>query len=279
MKGGGPNFGIVTRFDLYTIPIQNIWYQVAVYTAQQVPAILDAFAQWQNDGASDVKSTVALIIGLETTTLGLIYSAAAEKPKAFAPFYDLTPAMVAVPPTNGTVKSLTDILGTTFSNLPARHDYRGTATKIDATLYKDVYAFWREQAVAAQAATGANMTFTLQPVPASLAKAGAARGGNPMGIPQINHQWWTTLIDWQGENNDDTVRAASIATTEKWKQLGEQRGLYLPFVYMGDSSRDQNPIAGYGAANVAKLKAVSQKYDPTQIFQTLQNGGFLLSKV
>ena len=100
--------------------MKNVWYQVAAYTNDQVPAILDAFAQWQNDGASDVKSTVALIIGLESTTLGLIYSAAAEKPKAFAPFYDLTPAVVAVPPTNGTVKSITDILGTTFSNLPAR---------------------------------------------------------------------------------------------------------------------------------------------------------------
>lgn len=63
---------------------------------------------------------MALIIGLEVTTLGLIYSAAAEKPAAFEPFYNLTPAAVAVPPTNGTVKSLTDILGTTFSNAPAR---------------------------------------------------------------------------------------------------------------------------------------------------------------
>ena len=55
--------------------------------------------------------------------------------------------------------------------------------------------------------------------------------------------------------------------------------MYLPFLYMGDSSRDQNPIAGYGVTNVDKLKAVSQKYDPNQIFQTLQNNGFLLSKV
>lgn len=100
--------------------MESVWYQVAVYTTDQVPAVLDAFVQWQNDGASDLKSTVALIIGLESTTLGLIYSAAAEMPKAFAPFYDLTPAVVAVPPTNGTVKSLTDILATTFSNLPAR---------------------------------------------------------------------------------------------------------------------------------------------------------------
>jgi len=47
---------------------------------------------------------------------------------------------------------------------------------------------------------------------------------------------------------------------------------------MNDASRDQNPIAGYGAENVAKLKAVSEKYDPTQIFQVLQNDGFLLRK-
>lgn len=86
-------------------------------------------------------------------------------------------------------------------------------------------------------------------------------------------------MDWQGENNDDTVRAAPIATTEKWKDLGEERGLCLPFLYMGDSSRDQNPIAGYGVTNVEKLKAVSQKYDRAQIFQTLQNNGFLLSRV
>ena len=77
------------------------------------------------------------------------------------------------------------------------------------------------------------MTLTLQPVPANLSKVGIAKGGNPMGIPQIDHQCkfgmesanpgkrqltysgWTTLVDWQGENNDDAVRAAPIATTEK----------------------------------------------------------------
>lgn len=112
--------GIVTRFDLYTIPVKTVWYQVETYTNDKVPTILDAFAQWQKEGASDLKSTVALIVGLEITTLGLIYSAAAEKLAAFAPFYDITPAGVPAPPTNGTVKALTDILGTTFSNLPAR---------------------------------------------------------------------------------------------------------------------------------------------------------------
>ena len=105
---------------MYTIPVKNIWFQVTIYTPDQVPAILEAFAQWQNQGASDVKSTVALIVGLEATTVGLIYSAPADKPEAFAPFYSIPPAVVAVAPGNGTVLGLTNILGTTFSNIPQR---------------------------------------------------------------------------------------------------------------------------------------------------------------
>lgn len=280
LKGGGSNFGVVTRFDLYTIPVQGIWYQVTIHAKDQVPSILEAFAEWQEKGgASDVKSTVALIVGLETTTLGLIYSEHTEKPAAFEPFYSITPATIAVPPTNGTVLTITQILGTTFSNAPMRHDYRGAASKIDAQLYKDVYKFWREQAVATHEATGANMTFVLQPVPKNLVDQGVAKGGNPLGLPRVNHQWWTTLVDWQNASDDTRVRAAPIAVTEKWRELGEQRGLNVPFLFMNDGSRDQSPLSLYGVENLAKLKGVSKKYDPSQMMQRLQNGGFLLAKV
>ncbi|KAL8730884.1 MAG: hypothetical protein Q9166_003811 [cf. Caloplaca sp. 2 TL-2023] len=279
LKGGGANFGIVTRFDVYTIPVKNIWFQVAIYASDQVPVILDAFAEWQEKGASDVKSTVALIIGLETITVGLIYSAPANLPKAFDPFYPIPPATVAVPPANGTVLSLTNILGTTFSNVPQRHDYRGASSKIDTQLYKDVYTFWREQAAAVHEATGANMTFTLQPIPVNLVDQGIAKGGNPLGLPRINHQWWTTLVDWNNAEDDERVRAVPIATSEKWKELGERSGSYVPFLFMNDGSRDQSPLSLYGAENLAKLKQVSNKYDPLQVFQTLQGNGFLLSRV
>lgn len=90
---------------------------------------------------------------------------------------------------------------------------------------------------------------------------------------------WTTLVDWQNAQDDATVRAAPIATSEQWKELGEKRGSYIPFLFMNDGSRDQNPLASYGSSNVKKLKAVSKKYDPSQLFQTLQSDGFLLSKV
>ena len=139
LKGGGPNFGtspnvltvtprlilgfvgVVTRFDLYTVPVRDIWYSVIIYSTEQVPAILSAFVEWQENGASDPKGTVGLIIGLESITILLIYSEPAENtPTAFSPFQSITPVAVAVPPVNGTLLSISQLLATTFSTEPQR---------------------------------------------------------------------------------------------------------------------------------------------------------------
>ncbi|KAG4216911.1 hypothetical protein PC116_g34608 [Phytophthora cactorum] len=100
-----------------------------------------------------------------------------------------------------------------------------------------------------------------------------------MNILKENHGWWTTIVDWNDEKDDDLVRSVSIQTGEKWKQLGDERGLSVPFIFMNDASRDQNPLASYGTENVNKLKQISQKYDASQLFQKQQNSGFLLSRV
>jgi hypothetical protein len=90
---------------------------------------------------------------------------------------------------------------------------------------------------------------------------------------------WTTLVDWTDAKDDDAVRSVPIATTETWKQLSTERGVKVPYVFMNDASRDQNPIASYGQANVQKLKSIAAKYDPARVFQNLQSGGFLLKNV
>lgn len=93
------------------------------------------------------------------------------------------------------------------------------------------------------------------------------------------YQGWTTLVDWENAADDEIVRNVAISTSEKWKELGEKRGLYIDHLFMNDASRDQSPIATYGEASIAKLKAIALKYDPEQVFQNLQNDGFLLRKV
>ena len=85
-------------------------------------------------------------------------------------------------------------------------------------------------------------------------------------------------MDWTDAADDDKVRGLSIETTKKWEELGKARGSYLPYLFMNDASRDQNPLASYGETNLQRLKEIAAKYDPEQLFQTVQNNGFLLSK-
>ncbi|RYP48693.1 hypothetical protein DL768_005473 [Monosporascus sp. mg162] len=278
LKGGGPNFGIVTRYDLKTIPVGAIWCQLNIYAPGQALEVLDAFTEWQTNGASDLKSTIGLIMGLDTVTVGLLYFEPADQPEAFRPFYDLEPLQVAIPPTNATLSFLNEVLGGAFPFTPLRHDYRGISSRIDGNTTKEVYQHWVERALAVRESTGASQIFGIQHVPSELAKQGVAKGGNPLGIPEEDQLWWTTLVDWEDATQDDVVRSVSIETENYWLQLGEERGLRIPFLYMNDASRDQNPIATYGAENVNRLKQIAKKYDPTEFFQKLQYGGFLLSK-
>lgn len=114
LKGGGPNFGIVTRYDLYTVPVYEVWCELLEFGSASVHDVLDAFYAWQTDGAADVKSSVALIVSLEAVILGLIYSEPAVLPDAFAPFYNLTGGLVAIPPTNVTLNFISGILESAF---------------------------------------------------------------------------------------------------------------------------------------------------------------------
>lgn len=83
---------------------------------------------------------------------------------------------------------------------------------MDVQLYKEVYTFWREQAVAVHEATGANMTFTLQPIPVNLVDQGIAKGGNPLGLPRVNHQCKFHFPRSVGRDNKDDVSVADRAT-------------------------------------------------------------------
>ncbi|KAF2972752.1 hypothetical protein GQX73_g789 [Xylaria multiplex] len=280
LKGGGPNFGIVTRYDLYTVPTYEIWVQQSLYSIDQAYDVLAAFDEWQLNGAADAKSFVTLFFTLNHAVVGLMYSEPSPRaPDVFAGFLNLIPLQTVVPSSNLTFSAVTQLLSAAFPSTRGRHDYRGCSTRIDAQLNREVYAAWREKALAVHEVTGANQTFAIQHVGANMARQGALKGGNPLNVPSGDMQWWTTLIDWEREEDDELVRSVSIETTDLYEELSKERGLDLPFIFMNDASQDQNPLTSYGSENILRLKDISKKYDKKQVFQKLQNGGFLLSKV
>jgi hypothetical protein len=59
-------------------------------------------------------------------------------------------------------------------------------------------------------------------------------------------------------------------------EVAMSMGLLHDFQYLNYAGPGQNPLASYGASNIAKLQAVSKKYDPNSIFQRQVPGGFKL---
>lgn len=87
----------------------------------------------------------------------------------------------------------------------------------------------------------------------------------------MNLNWgWTNAAD------DSKVFDAINRFTSRSFDLAKSMGLDNDFIYMNYASQDQDVYAGYGKANVDRLKAVQNKYDPQGVFKKLQPGYFKL---
>lgn len=51
-----------------------------------------------------------------------------------------------------------------------------------------------------------------------------------------------------------------------------------PWVYLNYAYKTQDPLKGYGKANLEKIRKAAKKYDPKCILQELAPGGFKVSK-
>lgn len=81
---------------------------------------------------------------------------------------------------------------------------------------------------------------------------------------------------WPNSSDEKAVTAAVLDAFAKSNAFAEEKGTLHSYEYLNYAHKTQTPITGYGAKNVAKLKAASRKYDPLQVFQKLVPGGFKL---
>lgn len=121
LKGGGNNFGIVTRFTMKTYPIQGpVWGGVALKTADVAPAASQALQDFTSNAANDPDSTVILVACHQPAygghgLLALCFNAAGvEKPKAFSQFAEFPEAFSSYK--TGKIQDLLP-----FSELPLEH--------------------------------------------------------------------------------------------------------------------------------------------------------------
>jgi hypothetical protein len=125
---------------------------------------------------------------------------------------------------------------------------------------------------------GTGLGLVIQQFGKAAVLAGQSRGGNLFGLTATAQTWWSVLAQWTSSADTTVSRNAVLGMNSYIEQAASAAGKSLPYIFPNTADASQDVMASYGSSNLAQLKAASQKYDPHQVFQTLQYGGWFVSK-
>jgi hypothetical protein len=170
--------------------------------------------------------------------------------------------------------------GTPNDTLGLRQSYWDITHKVDRKLYSFLVDTFYAQLPDILDVEGLAPYISIQAITAGQLKGMQKNGGNALGLDPTKGPYFVmNMSAWWKKASDDAKILKFLSTiTSKIKAYAKSRGVDNDYIYMNYASQFQDPLGSYGAANLAKLIAVSKKYDPTQVFQTLHPGYFKLGQ-
>lgn len=96
LKGGGSNFGIVTRFDLRAFELGQMWGGKIFYFEPSFKSQIQALVDYLHDPNPDTTIHICISMGYAAAIGNImcmndIFNSKPEKPKALEPFADVSP--------------------------------------------------------------------------------------------------------------------------------------------------------------------------------------------
>ncbi|KAK3347358.1 hypothetical protein B0H65DRAFT_460286 [Neurospora tetraspora] len=279
LKGGGSNFGVVTRFDLQTYPLLKTQYTVSLYKTEDYASIIEASVAAHKEMETDPKAAYFTNFHRDFIAIGQLYADTPKgEPKAFEPFRKLESMMApVVPKTDGTLSTLAQAIG--HRPPKGKRVIFTISTKVDTDLYLAIHKTWQDVTATLPPSTeGTDLHYTIQPVTSSAARAGRdnGTGGNALGLEEVSQNWYVFTLEYPRNGDDAVHQAAMDSIYEQVRKTAEERGLLLDFVCPTFADKRQHVLRGFGEENVALIKEVAGKYDGEEVFQKLQYGGFLV---
>ncbi|KAE8857761.1 hypothetical protein P3342_012264 [Pyrenophora teres f. teres] len=279
LRGGGNNFGIITTFNYETLPQGPMFASKRQYNISYAPALIDAFGNAVDKADEDHK--LAHFVAVSYYSGSKLASAEYEY---FDPIDATNPPAIlkeylSYPPVTDNTRNTTvaeTTLGLTAS-MPSgfRTTMWSQSFKLNTELMKWMMEhLWKvAPGIPAKAPSISFQAFT-KPALRAMQK----KGGNALGLYPENGPFFHALfyMSWTEEKDDKAVLKAAQDYLSDCVTKAKELGADNDYMYMPYSSPYEPVISGYGAANVAKLNAVSKKYDPDSVFQKLQPGYFKL---
>jgi FAD/FMN-containing dehydrogenase len=280
LRGGGTNFGIVTRFEYETFPQGDLFAGSLLYDYEHKEAAIKAFATYAHDADPKTATWLSIAYAQERKLMSALAMYAESKPDAAA----LQPYL-AIPSLHSTakVRSMADMAQEIADVQVQEHrqNYWNHTFKFDVDFVSwltDMY--WEEIVKAAGAYEGKQgLVMVMQIYTKESVALMQREGGNCLGLTEDEAPYLNFMLPsaWLHEKEDEVVFEIVKKIHGRAIEEGKRRGLYKEFIYMNYASVYQDAVRGYGKENYNRLKAVAGKYDPDGVFQTLMPGYFKLN--
>ncbi|EKG17993.1 FAD linked oxidase [Macrophomina phaseolina MS6] len=280
LKGGINNFGVVTRLDLKALEQGAFWGGVANWAPEDLPALFDHFEAFASSDGYDEFAQLTLLYGWVyggEVVMGHIHY---TKPEPFPATFENFTEVVKPASETFRIEHLTNFTVELESTGDGKSQRLFTTAtfKNSAVMNRRFYELATTTARDLNGTDGLLFIVSAQPFNQVTISKANETGGTFQGLDEEDGDLMIYCLTIQWDNEADNAKVSGIVEDlmDKAEAVAKEIGVFNEYIFPNYAAVWQDPIAGYGEANVAELRAISGKYDPSQLFQMAVPGGFKL---
>ncbi|CAK7212774.1 hypothetical protein SCUCBS95973_001579 [Sporothrix curviconia] len=284
LRGGGNNFGLVVNFNLMTYPLPNngaLYIGARTYLEAEFDAVDQAFYNLIVNSANDPNAGAYVVYvttgGTNICAPTFYYADAANG--ATAAIWDEFEAIPNVGDTTGIHNIVTWTAEVAEDSPPGLREMYYTLTfKADLDTLSFARSYFFETVGNVTSIPGIVPNIVFQGITTPELQQFARNGGNALGLTEDDGPMFILLVAamWDDASDDAAVAAFASNVLTQVKAYATTRGVQTDYTYMNYASMYQDVLSSYGSDVLARMRQVSAKYDPAQVYQTLQPGYFKL---
>lgn len=275
LKGGTNNLGVVTRFDLITVPLGKILVGSVVNDISYREDVFTAFSDIATAEPYDVHASIVMSLIFNSTakswalTSTPAYTLPERRPKVYKPLFSVPHITQELPLVNLSVVANETALP------PLNWQFWTGTYGVSAELLSNIFDNVNSSVYSFDGTPGITWIITFEPLPAIILSHGAGKNSLGTSAQDAGMILLMTVL-WPDSTRNDAVHAKAAKIVAEIHAAAKSMGMLKEFVYANYADSSQQPLLSYGSGNVQFLKKIAKQYDPHAVFQKRVPGGFKL---